>query len=115
MPRAGGAASAAVAVCRPGMPLMNHMVFRPGRDGLPRETVVIGPRAAGSSGFRGKMRPLARGQHHHHLAAFHLWHGLYLGDFVSLVPYPAQHIGAKLLVGHFTTAETQCHLDLVTT
>jgi hypothetical protein len=42
IPRAGDAVKA-VAICRPGMPCF----FRPGRDVIPREAVVIRPHAAG--------------------------------------------------------------------
>ena len=58
---------------------------------------------------------LAWGQHHDHLAAFHLRHGLDLGDVLGLVADPRQNIGAKFLMRHLAATEAQSDLHLVTT
>ena len=59
-------------------------------------------------------RYLRRSQHHHHLAAFHLWHGLNPGGFFHFLTHTLEHLRTKFLVRHLTAAETQSDLHLVT-
>jgi hypothetical protein len=51
--------------------------------------------------------------HHHHLAAFKLWHLLDLAGITDITGNPVQKLKPKLLVGHFPAAEPQRDLDLV--
>ena len=61
-----------------------------------------------------KLYYLYRGQHHHHLAAFHLRHGLNAGGFFHFLTHTLEHLRAKFLMSHLTSTKTQGDLDLVT-
>ena len=57
---------------------------------------------------------LCWGQHHHHLAAFHLWHGLNPGGFFHFLTHTLEHLRTEFLMRHLTATETQGDLHLVT-
>src|SRR5690349_17110151 len=54
-----------------------------------------------------------RGQHHDHLAPFHLRHLLDLTDFVKVGAQPLEHAHTDFLVSHFAATETQRDFRLV--
>ena len=57
---------------------------------------------------------LLRSEHHDHLAAFDLrWEGFDYCQFTQIVTDARKHFHTDLLVGHLTTAETQCDLSLI--
>jgi hypothetical protein len=62
---------------------------------------------------RGLVTSFSSGEHHDHLAPFHLRHLLDLTDFLEIRAQTLQHAHADLLVSHFTAAETQRDLGLV--
>src|SRR5215211_6639198 len=61
----------------------------------------------------GRSGASARRQHHDHLPAFELGFLLHLGERGGVALDALKQLNAELLVGHFTTAEPQGHLDLV--
>ena len=57
---------------------------------------------------------LLRSEHHDHLAAFDLRReGFDYCQFTQIVTDARKHFHTDLLVGHLTTAETQCDLSLI--
>src|ERR1700677_3701822 len=56
---------------------------------------------------------LLRREHHGHLATFHQWLSLDLGDWRRFDLDALQKLVANVLVRHFAAAKTQRHLDLV--
>ncbi|VDZ79253.1 Uncharacterised protein [Salmonella bongori] len=57
---------------------------------------------------------LLRSKHHNHLAAFDLrWEGFDHCQFLQIVFHAIKHFHTDLLVGHFTTAETQRDFGLI--
>src|ERR1700688_3206821 len=59
------------------------------------------------------IRPLARGEHHDHLAAFEFRLLLDLGQRGEVAAHALEQLGAELLVGELPAAEAQGDLDLV--
>src|ERR1700730_2452737 len=56
---------------------------------------------------------LLRRHHHDHLAAFHAWVLLDLGELVEIVAHAHQHVHAEFLMRQLAAAEAHGHLDLV--
>ena len=56
---------------------------------------------------------LAWREHHDHLPVFHPRHLLHLRQGLHFAADALEHAHAKILMGHFTAAEAQCHLYLV--
>src|SRR5262249_26608448 len=67
------------------------------------------PTFAGTTVWR-----LFRRDDHRHLAAFHAWELLDLGDLVEIALDPHQDVHPQFLMRQFPTAEPHRHLDLVT-